>query len=189
MIERNGTTAEDRPARREFLCLGALWVSGLAALPTSTAAASVERTLSFYNLQTGESLSTPYWIEGEYLTEPLAAINRLLRDHRTDEVLPIELGLLDLLHGLRERVTAYRQQPLHIVSAYRSPTSNAKLRAHNPRVAANSLHQYGKAVDIRLPGCRLADLHRAALSMGAGGVGYYPASDFIHIDVGRVRRW
>ena len=187
MIEPDRKSAERRPARREFLCMGAVLVSGLAALPTRGAVASAERTLSFYNLQTGESLSTPYWSEGEYLTEPLAAINRILRDHRTDEVVPIEPGLLDLLHGLRQRVTV--EQPLHIISAYRSPTSNAKLRARNPRVAANSMHQYGKAVDIRLPGCRLADLHRAALSMGAGGVGYYPSSNFIHVDVGRVRRW
>jgi len=146
-----------------------------------------ERTLSLYNLHTGESLKTAYWVEGEYLTEALKEINNILRDHRTQEIRPIDPGLLDLLHSLHSTVES--KEMLHIISGYRSPATNTHLRENSTGIAKNSLHLEGKAADIRLPGYDLAALRRIAVALKGGGVGYYPGSDFIHMDVGRVRYW
>jgi uncharacterized protein YcbK (DUF882 family) len=146
-----------------------------------------ERSLSLYNLHTGESLKTAYWIEGEYLTEALREINNLLRDHRTQEIRPIDTELLDLLHSLHS--TSESKGMLHVISGYRSPATNTHLRENCTGIAKNSLHLAGKAADIRLPGYDLAALRRIAVALRGGGVGYYPGSDFIHMDVGRVRYW
>ena len=128
-----------------------------------------------------------YWDHGAYVPEALSAIDRVLRDHRSGEVHPIDPALLDLLHRLRGTVDASR--PFGLVSGYRSAATNAKLRSESRGVAKRSLHMEGKAVDIRLPGCRLENLHRAALSLRGGGVGYYGRSNFLHLDTGRVRSW
>jgi uncharacterized protein YcbK (DUF882 family) len=146
-----------------------------------------ERQLAFHNTHTGESLRCTYWADGQYLAEALTEINHLLRDHRSGEVYPIAPTLLDLIHHLNHAVGG--RKPFAVVSGYRSPGTNAKLRSKNASVAKRSLHMWGKAMDIRLPGCELKELHRAALALRAGGVGYYPTSGFIHVDVGRVRRW
>lgn len=146
-----------------------------------------ERSLAFYNTHTGEQLVSTYWVRGSYLDESLTEINRILRDHRTDEIKNIDTTLLDLLFGLRQELAS--EQPFHIISGYRSPDTNALLRAHSSGVAINSLHREGRAVDIRMPGRALNALRKVAVGMKAGGVGYYPKSDFVHIDVGRVRYW
>jgi uncharacterized protein YcbK (DUF882 family) len=140
-----------------------------------------------YETHTKESVATVYWVDGTYLPEALTDINRVLRDFRTDEVKPIDTGLLDLVCAIRVRLKA--QDPFHVISGYRSPKTNAMLRKNNRGVARKSLHQYGKAVDIRLPGCSLSLLRRVATELRAGGVGYYPRSNFIHVDVGQVRYW
>jgi uncharacterized protein YcbK (DUF882 family) len=145
------------------------------------------RSLSFYNTHTGEMLATPYWESGKYLSRPLSEINYILRDHRTDRVLAIDVELLDLLYAMRLKIRS--QQPFHIISGYRSPETNALLCKLNRGVVENSLHVSGKAVDIRLPGCALSFLRRVAIDLNRGGVGFYPRSDFIHVDVGRVRFW
>jgi uncharacterized protein YcbK (DUF882 family) len=111
----------------------------------------------------------------------------VLRDHRTDEVAEMDPRLLDLLFNLQGKLGA--STPFHVISGYRSPRSNAMLVAKGGGVAKKSLHMQGKAIDIRLPGRELADLRKAALGLKAGGVGYYPKSDFVHVDVGRVRHW
>ena len=174
--------------RRDFLRVG----SGIAAslmLPAgfARAASHNERSLGFYNTHTGEQLTTCYWTEGDYLQEGLQQINSILRDHRTGEVYDMDRGLLDLLYLLQSHVES--TQSFQIISGYRSPKTNAMLNRKSSGVAKRSYHMQGKAIDIRLNGCDLNKLHKAALSLKAGGVGYYPSSDFIHVDIGRVRRW
>ncbi len=146
-----------------------------------------ERSLSFYNTHTGEDLEVAYWARGKYLDEALTGIDHILRDHRTGETKPIDVQLLDLAHALGESLGA--RGPFHIISGYRSPKTNALLRTGGHGVATRSLHLQGKALDIRLPGFDLPVLHRAAVDLKGGGVGYYPGPDFVHIDVGRVRYW
>ncbi|MDQ1316097.1 MAG: hypothetical protein QG662_2206, partial [Pseudomonadota bacterium] len=134
-----------------------------------------------------EKFDLPYWIQGDYVPEALAEINRVLRDHRTDQVAAIDTDLLDLLH--RVNGTLGNSRPFQIISGYRSPASNQMLAGNSSGVAKRSLHMQGKAIDIRLPGIPLADLRRAGLNLQGGGVGYYPGSNFVHLDVGRVRTW
>lgn len=146
-----------------------------------------ERSLSFYNLHTTESLKTVYWHRGDYVPSALDEINRVLRDHRTDETHEIDPRLLDLLCDLRLRLDT--RETFQIISGYRSPATNALLHANSDGVATRSLHMDGKAIDIRIPGRALSLLRKTALSIKAGGVGYYPSSNFVHVDVGRVRSW
>ncbi|KAF0190842.1 MAG: hypothetical protein FD165_2400 [Gammaproteobacteria bacterium] len=177
-------------SRRRFLKLG-LVVTGAGLLPASVLASArvvpAERTLALYNTHTGEALRTVYWAQGQYLAEALHDVNHILRDHRTNEVRPIEPQLLDLLHTLHCNLDS--QQPFEIISGYRSAASNAMLAASSDGVARKSLHLHGKAVDIRLPGRELYDLHQAAVALRAGGVGYYSRSNFVHMDTGRARYW
>lgn len=174
-------------SRRKFLKLGML----AAALPGFAFAgkglSESERRLGFLNLHTGEKADLPYWIQGGYVPESLAEINRVLRDHRTGEVAVIDTQLLDLLHRVNAALGASR--PFQVISGYRSLASNQMLAGNSSGVAKRSLHMEGKAIDIRLPGIQLADLRRAGLMLKGGGVGYYPGSDFVHLDVGRVRTW
>jgi len=146
-----------------------------------------ERWLRFDHLHTGERLDTTYWAEGQYLDRSLADINYLLRDFRTGEVHPIDPHLLDLLHRLQQ--AARNDNPFQIISGYRSPKTNAQLRAASGGVARKSLHMQGRALDIRLPGTPLRELHRLACDAKVGGVGLYTHSNFVHIDTGRVRYW
>lgn len=146
-----------------------------------------ERSLSFYNTHTGESLKTIYWADGDYISEALQAIDVIMRDHRTGEVLAMDPNVLDLVHTIKENLQP--KQPFHIISGYRSRKTNALLNRCTTGVAKNSLHIYGKAVDIRLPGCRLCHLRDVALDLRMGGVGYYPRSRFVHVDIGPVRYW
>lgn len=146
------------------------------------------RILAFDHLHTGERLrEIEYFSGGSYLPDALGEINHLLRDFRTGDVAPIDTGLLDLLHGLR-RLTGSRQ-PFEIISGYRSPATNAALRSRSNGVATQSLHMKGQAIDIRVADVPLATLREAALALGQGGVGYYPRSQFVHVDTGRVRSW
>jgi uncharacterized protein YcbK (DUF882 family) len=176
-------------SRRGFLKLGAaaLLAASVPGKALANIASTPERTLSFYHLHTGEQLNATYWADGSYQQQGLAEIYNLLRDFRTGVVNPIDTQLLDLLHNLALKLDV--NKPFHVISGYRSPKTNAMLAKNSSGVAKHSLHMDGLAVDIRLPGRDLSSLHRAALSMKAGGVGYYPVSDFVHVDVGRVRQW
>jgi uncharacterized protein YcbK (DUF882 family) len=170
--------------------LGLALAGSVTAIARPSLAALTEsgpRRLAFYNLHTGESVNATYWAEGRYVAEQLRDIDRVLRDFRTGDVTPIDRNLLDLLHVLRRSMES--REPFHVISGYRSPRTNEMLRHESGGVAANSLHTVGKAIDIRLPGRRLADLRRAALTLQLGGVGYYPKSDFVHVDSGRIRAW
>lgn len=178
--------------RRDFFKLTA--GSALMTLAPSAFARTIlpkqkdsERILRFQNIHTGEKLSATYWADGRYIAEEIAAIDHVLRDHRSKEVMTMDRKLYDLLYTLQKQV----EKPgiYQIISGYRSPASNSKLRAASKGVAKRSLHMRGKAVDIRLPGVELKHLRQAALDLRAGGVGYYPKSNFIHIDTGRPRFW
>jgi uncharacterized protein YcbK (DUF882 family) len=146
-----------------------------------------ERALSLYSVHSGERLSVSYFSAGCYDPSALGAVNRLLRDHVTDQTHVIDPTLLDQLHGLRTVLDA--REPFHVVCGYRSPETNAMERRQGRGVASHSMHVEGRAVDVFLPDRRLEDLRTAALRLGAGGVGYYPASGFVHIDTGPVRTW
>ncbi len=174
--------------RRHFLKTG-IGVCTLLTLPHAQASSFTmnERKLAFLNLHTGERVNTTYWAQGQYLSEGLMAIEKVLRDHRTGETYKMDHNLLDMLQLLQYRMAA--QNEFHVISGYRSPATNAQLNARSNGVAKRSLHMQGKAIDIRLPGHTLSDLREAALSLQAGGVGYYPKSEFIHIDTGHIRQW
>lgn len=174
-------------SRRGFLGAAAAVAAGLLAPKRVLAQALAPRVLRFDHLHTGEKLAIEYWREGAYETEGLNAINRLMRDFRTGDVHPIDPPLLDLLHDLAEATGTRR--PFEIISAYRSPATNADLHKHSDGVATNSLHLKGKAIDVRLTDVPLEQLRRAALDARRGGVGYYKASNFVHVDTGRVRTW
>jgi uncharacterized protein YcbK (DUF882 family) len=191
MKPKNKTVCHEdiqHPARRRFM---QTFLGTTATLAAPSLWASVhrapERSLAFKNLHTGESLRATFWAEGRYLNDELKAVNHVLRDHRSGDVHPMDPNLLDLLYALQQSVAV--TGAFHIISGYRSPASNQKLRSKSGGVAKKSLHMQGKAIDIRLPGCKLKQLRDAALTLKAGGVGYYAKSDFIHVDTGRVRRW
>ncbi len=160
-----------------------------AALGGRRAAASVfpARTLSFKHTHTGESIDVTYCAGGCYLPDELARIDAFLRDFRTGEVKPIDPALLDLLHDLAAVLGACA--PYHVISGFRSPATNEKLRRESGGVARHSLHMVGKAIDVRLGDVPTAKVRDAALAVAAGGVGFYDRLDFVHLDTGRVRRW
>ena len=177
-----------QPGRRDFIRLGAVATATLLASPVFAGTrANSERQLALRSTHTGESVSTTYWAEGSYINDGLAAINDVLRDHRTNEIYPIDTNLLDMLFLLQSKTDS--RQPYEVISGYRSPATNQALRNKSSGVAKRSFHMRGKAIDIRLPGCDLKNLQLAAVDLRAGGVGYYPGSDFIHVDVGPARSW
>ena len=174
-------------SRRTFVAALAAAVPILAAPRRLLAQSASARVLSFTHTHTGERLAVEYFSGGTYLQDALATVNHFLRDFRTDEVHAIDPGLLDLLHGLTGLTQTTR--PFQVISGYRSAATNEMLRHKSEGVAAGSLHMKGLAIDIRLADVPLAKLRSAALAVGRGGVGYYPASDFVHVDTGRVRTW
>jgi uncharacterized protein YcbK (DUF882 family) len=156
-------------------------------VPAASPRAARGHKLAFKNLHTGESLTTAYRVDGQHLPEASRRIDWLLRDHRTGEVAPISVQLLDALYDLRDRLGT--EAPFEVISGYRSPKTNAVLANAGSGVARRSLHMRGMAIDIRVPGRSLRRLRTAAVALKAGGVGFYPKSGFIHLDVGRVRYW
>jgi uncharacterized protein YcbK (DUF882 family) len=175
--------------RRQFLVRSALAAAGglVGAVPARPDGDVPARTLAFLNIHTGERLRATYWEQGAYVPDALAGIDALLRDYRTGDVARIDPRLLDLLHALSVRLEA--RSPFHLISGYRSPLTNASLRAQGRRVAKSSLHMKGMAADIRLPGVPLLRVRDAARALRSGGVGCYPQPDFVHVDVGRIRYW
>lgn len=178
-------------SRRHFLKFGIL-ATIVGASPFRSFAAirnysPLEKSLSFYNIHTGESLNAVYWADGDYLPDVLNEINYIMRDYRSNEIKPIDTRLLDLLYDIHSNLGT--RQSFHIVSGFRCPATNTFLYKYTSGVDKNSLHMYGKAVDIRLPGHELSSLYEVAAGQKGGGVGYYPESEFVHIDVGTVRYW
>lgn len=177
------------PRRRFLLGLAALpALGGLVGLPaTAMAARTPERSLVFHHQRTGEWLRTTYFVDGAYLKDSLRDINRVLRDWRTDQVMEIDPALLDIVYAVQGRLDS--RAPIEVVCGYRSPQTNNMLRRRSRAVAKNSLHMKGMAIDISFGGRELAQVRRIAQALGAGGVGYYPGSGFIHLDSGPVRYW
>jgi uncharacterized protein YcbK (DUF882 family) len=187
-------------SRRTFFGYGAAAAAAVALAPTRVfagaapaaagAGLAMERELSFMHTHTGERLSTAYVAGGEYLSPALKDINLLLRDFRVNKVKPIDPALLDLLFQLNGELGS--DQPFHVISGYRTPETNSMLQERGGSqsgVATHSLHMDGKAIDIRVPGIKLEHLRDKAKALKIGGVGYYPASNFVHVDTGRVRYW
>ena len=187
-------TPVSNPGRRRFLTQTMAGASLLLLAPgmlrTAHASALLSapaRQIALANLHTGERCALTYWQAGSYVPEALATINTVLRDHRTNEAHPMDEALLDMLHLLHGKLET--TAPFEVISGYRSPASNAAMHARSGGVASKSLHMQGKAIDIRVPGRALSSIHTTALAMGMGGVGYYPTSNFVHVDTGRVRQW
>lgn len=174
-------------SRRRFLTTVAAAVPALVLPRALLADVGAPRTLTFIHTHTSERLKIEYFRGGHYLPDALASVNHFLRDFRTGDVHAIEPGLLDLLHQLVDVTGASR--PFQVISGYRSPVTNSALRQHSEGVAAGSLHMKGQAIDMRLADVPLPKLRAAAFALRKGGVGYYPASDFVHVDTGRVRTW
>lgn len=175
-------------SRRRFLtALGGPLIVAATPLHSLAAAADGPRELRFLHTHTGERLAVEYFGAGGYLDGALSAVNRFLRDFRTGDVHSIDPLLLDQLHALGSLTGSTR--PFEVISGYRSPVTNAQLRQRSEGVAAGSLHMVGRAIDIRLTDVPLESLRAAARSLKAGGVGFYPASNFLHVDTGRVRFW
>jgi len=146
-----------------------------------------DRALTFYNRHTGERHQASYWVDGVYQPQAIAELDHLLRDHRQNEVKVMDRNLYDLLYLLQERLETTNE--IHIISGFRSAKTNEMLAARSGGVARKSYHMKGMAMDIAIPGIDLKHLQKAALSMRAGGVGYYARSGFVHVDTGRVRSW
>lgn len=177
-------------SRRRFLQIG-LCAAACLALPGQALASMPrlkgERRLQLHNLHTDERLHVSYWKDGEYCRPSLEKINGILRDFRTGEVFPIRPKLLDLVHDLQTKLNNHNT--IEIISGYRSPKTNSMLCRASGGVAHKSLHMQGMAMDLRLNGSSLRQVQTAALFMSRGGVGYYPDSGFVHVDIGRVRKW
>lgn len=177
--------------RRNFLKIG-LITAVVSSSPCKVYASfedffGSKRTLSLYNTHTQEKLKAVYWEEDQYIPDALTNINHILRDHRNGHIKRIDTGLLDILYRINLKIKQCKS--FHIISGYRSPQTNAYLRKHSKGVAKRSLHLTGQAADIRIPGCRLSYLRDVSKQLKAGGVGYYPSSNFVHVDTGRVRYW
>jgi uncharacterized protein YcbK (DUF882 family) len=155
---------------------------------SSSRGTASSRSLAVYNLHTDERLNVSYWERGDYIPGALREINYLFRDFRANEIKPMDPRLLDILYDLRV-LTGSLSRPISLISGYRTPATNAMLAAASEGVARHSMHIEAKAADIHIDGVELSYLQRAALSLDAGGVGYYPRSNFVHVDTGRVRRW
>lgn len=181
-------TPPQLPARRRFLARSGLIA---AALPV-WAHASIDpnpaaRALEFFHTHTRERIGLVYAVGDQFVPDSLGLLNRFLRDHYSGEVGHMDPLLFEQLHRVRELLGA--TMPFEVISGYRCPETNGRLRARSGGVARKSLHMEGRAIDVRLPGVPLAELRDAALSLQAGGVGFYPGSQFVHIDTGRVRNW
>jgi len=178
--------------RRQILTAGVLGslvcLAPVQALAKLSLTGVQERSLSLLNTHTGERLKeVVYWEKGDYILDALENLNHVLRDHRTNQVHPIDPMTLDLMAAISRKVGA--KQPFEIISGYRSPQTNKALNKQSRGVAKNSYHMQGKAIDLRLPGVPLKAVRKAALELRMGGVGYYAKSDFVHIDSGKVRSW
>jgi len=175
------------PSRRRFIKTLACAAPVVAVPALSFAKTAEPRRLRLYHTHTAERLDVVYHEGGAYLPDAMGELNRLLRDHRSDELIDMDRNLLDLMHAAQQRLGS--SGTYEIVSGYRSPATNEMLRRRGAGVAKRSMHLEGKAVDVRLTDARTRDLRQVGLELARGGVGYYERSNFVHFDTGRVRRW
>lgn len=175
--------------RRKWLTLGGAAL-GCALLPGQAFASlstSRPRVLTLNNLNTGETLKTEFFNGKSYDKDELSRLNHFFRDYRANKVKNIDPHLFDQLYRLQALLDT--RKPVTLISGYRSLATNNSLRAHTKGVAKHSYHTLGQAMDLHIDGIALSNVRKAALSMGAGGVGYYPSSNFVHIDTGPARHW
>lgn len=175
-------------SRRKF----ALGVAAGLCLPWSASRGSArivypERSIALHNVHTGEKERITYWSDGHYIESGLAKVNWLMRDFRTGDVKTIDPRLLNILYLLNRRVES--KESILVLSGFRSKKTNDMLRKTTEGVARRSFHMAGRAIDIRIPKIASTDVQKAALTLGGGGVGYYPRSNFVHLDTGPVRTW
>jgi len=175
--------------RRRFLQIGLVALAGLAAKPALSAIPRFKgtRALAFHNMHTDEKLRVTFWKDGIYDKPAQHKINHIMRDHYSGDVHTIDVRLMDLLYDLQHRMHNFNT--IEIVSGYRSPKTNLMLASLTDGVAKHSFHTKGMAIDLRIPDASLLRVHDEALAMRRGGVGYYPDSQFVHLDVGPVRWW
>jgi uncharacterized protein YcbK (DUF882 family) len=174
--------------RRSLLAGGLAATGTLASLPAEAAMRVLrERELHVVNAHTGESFRDVFWANGRHVPGAVKRLNWLMRDFRTDEVIPIDADLVNLMYGIQTRIG--RGKPLVLLSGYRSPETNQNLIAEGHGAAENSMHLVGRAADIHIQGIHLRYLSRAAMSFRAGGVGTYWGNNFVHVDTGRIRFW
>lgn len=178
---RHGVTAGMMAA------LGASILPGTALAQNASPAVLGGRDIHLFNAHTGEKFQGTYWVNGRYLPDAFSGIKGVMRDHRSGETFPIDPRLMDILYVLQNKVDNFGG--FKVFSGYRSPKSNAMLRRNGEGVAKQSLHMTGQAIDIALPGTQLSRLHKTAIAVHSGGVGYYPKTGFVHVDTGRVRTW
>jgi uncharacterized protein YcbK (DUF882 family) len=184
--------AEGPVLTRRALVAGAIAGSAALAFPLPAMGANTEWRLAIRNVHNNESVDAVFARAGSFVPEGLAELNHGLRDWRTGESIGMDRKLLALLVQLREKLEVRGNRRIDLISGYRSPETNAALRAkggEHTGVASQSQHMLGKATDIMVPGVSLDRLRGAALALGGGGVGYYPRDGFVHVDTGRVRHW
>ncbi|MCW1874633.1 YcbK family protein [Erwinia sp. INIA-01] len=175
--------------RRKLLALGGAAL-GVALFPTQAFASlstSRPRVLTLSNLNTGESLKTEFFNGKKYDKDELARLNHFFRDYRANKIKTIDPHLFDQLFRLQTMLDT--RKPVQLISGYRSLATNNSLRSHSRGVAKHSYHTLGQAMDFHIDGIALSNVRKAALALRAGGVGYYPSSNFVHIDTGPVRHW
>ena len=177
--------------RRTFLGCGI--ITAVSCIIPDAARASInsllepERRLCLFNLHTKEDINIAYWKNGEYIPDALHQLNYIFRDHYNGSIQSIDPRLFDFLFSIQQEIQS--SEPFHLISGYRSEKTNEWLRKQNRNVSRKSFHIRGKAADIRLPDHTLKILRATAYKLKGGGVGYYPKSNFVHVDVGRVRFW
>lgn len=183
-------THTNQVTRRRFLAAA----SGMAVLGAPMVARAItlntpsQRNLAMHHTHTREQIALTYAVGRSYLPEALSDLNHFLRDHYSGQVGQMDPRLYDIMHAVRHALRV--RVPYQIISGYRSPQTNEFLRTtRGGGVAKRSLHMDGKAVDLRIPGVPLKELRDVALELKMGGVGYYPGSNFVHLDTGAVRTW
>jgi uncharacterized protein YcbK (DUF882 family) len=173
--------------RRDLLIAGALGAAAGILKSTASLAAEESRSISLTNLHTDERLSIEYFRGGDYDRDALAKLQVLLRDFRNGERHEIDPKLMDYLVAVAR--SAGKDPKFSVISGYRSPDTNAKLHARSNGVSEHSLHMQGRAIDVRMTGFDCQELAATAIGLKRGGVGYYRASDFVHLDTGAFRTW
>lgn len=178
--------------RRNFLKLGlagavASMIPFISAKKVLASNPYATWKISFRHAHTGESFSGVYRVGDKYLPEAFERLSYVLRDFRTSEVFPMDPRVVDILSVIQRKMQT--SEPFDALSGYRSPKTNAMLKNESSGVASNSFHMYGQAVDVRMPGYNTKSIRNIALDLQAGGVGYYPKNNFVHVDTGKVRTW
>ena len=189
--EKEINPGEQEISRRRLIKIG-LVAAAASIVPYNSFAAAKEllndeRRICIYNLHTKEQVDTVFWKDGSYIPEALKELNHIFRDHYNGSERLIKRDLFNLLYAIQRKLQC--NEPFQLISGYRSRSTNEMLRQRNKGVSRRSLHMRGMAADIRLPGDKLKTLRKAAFELQKGGVGYYPRSNFVHLDVGNVRFW